>query len=1050
MIVMKASAGSGKTYNLTLHFISRLVLEGKNAFLKILAVTFTQDATAEMKLRILSDLYAIANDRDPQLVTNIISMVQKQGKRVEEQEVRTIVKEALFAILHNYGSFNVGTIDSFFQRVLRNLARELGKGSRFNIELNTTKVIDNAVEQLIVKSHHDKELLRWLQKFITDKIDSDKSWNIENDLKRFGTQIFNEYYQKNQKQLADVTTRDPKIFEKKIKECREIQAIFENYLKRQADKFERLCEQKGLSEAIFYRKYLPNYFKKFKNNDFDFENTKSVEGFKDSPETMVVKSTTAGDLSMVKSDVHRLFLETENYRQKNMENYISAKIYIANIYQLGIINAISKEIELQSRETNRFILQDTTMLLSAMIKDQDFSFVYEKIGAEIQNVMIDEFQDTSFLQWENFRALLSDIIASGRFSLLVGDVKQSIYRWRNSDWEILNNIEKNIDGRIEIETLNDNWRSGKNVVEFNNKVFAEVSNKIASTLFDKAKENPFTKAYSDVCQQPKRDNLKGYVRVEFIDSDGEGSSKTIFVDKAKERLWATLQQLADKGYPATDICILCRKNREIEDISQFLASKPIEGNDEYKNIISTDAFSFGSSSLVRLIVAGLHLVYNPQNGIAREAFDTLCESLQVDDKQRENYFVSNKLKTSSIYAMVLGIVKHFSLEDTRFAHQSGYMYAFVESVMAYQRDVSSNLSHFLKYWEEELSAKSVGGSSAKGIRIMTIHKSKGLEFGTVIIPFVSGKMASYSTPLKTNYVWCEGKQKPFDLPIFPVEFNKNMRRSVFKDDFEKERKMAIMDTLNVYYVAFTRAVENLFIFAPNIDKESADVPYFESLLRNCLDTKDDLSYEVGCLCDFKEQVKDKQFFNPFEYGLGKELPIHFDVREEMFGNTTFFQSNLSLKFDYGKAELSNNQFVEEGIIMHNLFSRIETVADIDSAVCRLIFDGTISAGKKDFYCDFIKNALADKRIKDWFTGEYEVLNERSILKKYHQDKVKQYRPDRIMTKGKRAIVVDYKFGTPFSEHKEQIQKYVSLLQEMGYNDVEGYLWYVKAQNIVSV
>ena len=419
MLILKASAGSGKTYNLAMQFILRLVVEGDEAFRHILAVTFTKDATAEMKLRILADLNSIANGNNQSLIDNIKR--ELPGRRsITDEQIKAVAGRALLKILHDYGNFNVGTIDSFFQRVLRNLARELGKGSRFNIDLNDIKAVAEAVREVIAQAHNDTVLLDWLESFVNDKISEEKTWNVERELRIFGLNIFNEVYQTQQHNIIRMIEENPDIFKDKITEYKKIINHFESYLKRKADDFFALSAEYGIVAETFNRKTVFNHFKKFADKSFDFESGKMVLDALEDYGNLVTKSNPERNtlLPVMERVFHPLLKETEEFRERYMARYLAAKLCLKNIFNLGLLSYISKEIDRQSRENNRFMLKDTAMVLNAMINpEHDFSFVYEKIGADVRNVMIDEFQDTSWLQWQNFKALLADIMASGRFSL---------------------------------------------------------------------------------------------------------------------------------------------------------------------------------------------------------------------------------------------------------------------------------------------------------------------------------------------------------------------------------------------------------------------------------------------------------------------------------------------------------------------------------------------------------------------------------------------------------------------------------------------------------
>lgn len=1034
MLILKASAGSGKTYNLAMQFILRLVVEGDEAFRHILAVTFTKDATAEMKLRILADLYSIANGNNQPLIDNIKR--ELPGRRsITDEQIKAVAGRALLKILHDYGNFNVGTIDSFFQRVLRNLARELGKGSRFNIDLNDIKAVAEAVREIIAQAHNDTVLLDWLESFVNDKISEEKTWNVERELKTFGLNIFNEVYQTQQHNIIRLLEENPDIFKEKIAEYKKIINYFESYLKRKADEFFALSAEYGIVAETFNRKTVFNYFKKFADKDFDFEAGKMVIDALEDYGSLVTKSNPERNtlLPVMERVFHPLLKETEEFRERYMARYLAAKLCLKNIFNLGLLSYISKEIDRQSRENNRFMLKDTAMVLNAMINPKhDFSFVYEKIGADVRNVMIDEFQDTSWLQWQNFKALLADITASGRFSLLVGDVKQSIYRWRNGDWRILNNIEDEI-RHAETRVLDTNWRSARNIVEFNNDVFGKMAQMLPEkfqSTYGSLPYNPFEKAYGDVRQHAAKTADEGFVSIGIYDRD----------DEALDMLGKTLDTLACKGYPAEKICVLCRTNKEVRQVANFLAKSEPE-DDAYKNVVSDEAFLLSSSPAVQLIVAVMQVIDNPQDKVAAYEVEFICKTLGLPSVDWRAELSDYGLK--SLYETAMTIISLSGIH--RIEGQAGYLYAFMDYLMSYQQDNSADISDFVRYWNDELSRKTVGSSSIKGIRVMTIHKSKGLEFDTVIIPFLEEDMHRTNT---SSIVWCGAKDKPFDLPVFPIEYDKRMERSVFRDDFIDETIMLLMDSLNVFYVACTRAVNNLFIFAKRASVETKKIR-IEQLLQEAVALDDD-TFTSGNLSDYNASAGSSSVpdDNPFKNPYSETVRAGFDIQNGTLDNTLFIQSNSSREFILGQ-DGETSPFVLEGNIMHSIFSAIDTADDVDSAVRNLVYKGIITDSDSRYYVSAVSEAIANPLVAEWYSGQYKTLNEQTIISKTADNRPTASRPDRVMIDGRRAIVVDYKFGQPQAAHQRQIVHYMSLLEKMGYS-VEGYLWYVKANSIERV
>ena len=1055
-LVYKASAGSGKTYNLALQYILRLILDGEKAFKQILAVTFTNDATAEMKLRILSDLYALAEDLpESKNFLNSIKNELPKDLNINDLQIRQTTKKALTSILHDYSRFNVGTIDSFFQRILKNLARELGHGSRLNIDLNQAKAIREAVKTTIEQSADNAELLAWLEEFIDEKIEQENRWRIDKDLIRFSEKIFNETFQQKQSDLMRRIKNEPDILQKSIKKCQIIRKKFLDEMGGFVEKYRKIHEENHLLGIEFYRDFINSYYDKIYNKEFREENLpKQIDVALESAENWFTKKSEFRGrlLPLVENELLPLLSDTEQFRVKNYPNYCSAQLFLQNVYSLGLLQHIANEIDAQSRENNRFMLQNTAIVLSAMINEKhDSAFIYEKIGAEIRNVMIDEFQDTSHLQWKNFSALLADIVASGEFSLLVGDVKQSIYRWRNGDWRILNNIEKELNF-AEIRHLDTNYRSCENIINFNNLVFEKSAAQLADeydNLCGTEAENPFRKAYSDVCQKSAKKDGKGFISIDFFD-------RIDYDNQAFNAVIEILNKLEQSDFPPDEICILCRTNRQVQEISAFLESKqqefPILKEKNYLDIISNEAFLLSSSLVLQTLIAALRVIDAPQNPVSYAELCFLWQKTANSSQKEElsnvnfnnvyNFFPIDlrkenlsKLKLLPLYELIMKLLQMF--DNLLLTKQSAYIFAFLDSVLSYLSDKSSDIGDFVKFWNEELQNRSVNSnSSMKGVRVTTIHKAKGLEFGSVILPFCYGEMSESSRGVKKNIVWCNQNVPPFDLPIMPIEYNKMMKNSLFLKDFIDETVMLWMDNINVNYVAFTRAVKNLFICSRRPPK-SGEIVRFEKLLQNSLGLENDvLHWETGEIVSEISDKKGENSINPLKNQGIEQQKNNFFPTKDALKKLVFVQSNSSREFLFGE-DGEKSPYIITGNIMHALFSKIFTENDIENAVNTLVFDGIIAQNESQKYIDEVKSAITESDATDWFSDKYKYFNEKEILSKSGT-----HRPDRVMVSDNEVIVVDYKFGKPNAQHEKQLIEYITLLKSIGYKNVCGYLWYV--------
>ncbi|MDR0872502.1 MAG: UvrD-helicase domain-containing protein [Prevotellaceae bacterium] len=1011
--IYRASAGSGKTYTIALQYIAQL-LRG-TAHRHILAVTFTKDATEEMKARILTELYGLANRLD----NGFLQSLQRELPAMSEDDISRKAAAALTNILHDYSRFHVTTIDSFFQQVVRNLAKELGVGSQFNIELDTEIPIKDAVKAVLQEASENADTLQRITAFVEHKLE-DGRWSIEKDLLQFGQNIFKESFQEQEKRLREQLHENPNKIKETIAECKKIKKIFENAMAQYAG---------GFSENNFDFHYsakgIPGYFKKIRNKKYEEPN-------------IYVNAVLSGDKGK-DGDLHFLPLlqETENYRNKNIQKYNSACLLLKYVHQLELIEKISEKIDEQNAEQNRFMLAKTAQLLSEMVGESDASFVYEKIGAEIRHVVIDEFQDTSTLQWQNFQALISEMIAGRRFGMLVGDVKQSIYRWRNGNWRILNDIENTLGEQADYRTLDTNYRSEKAVVDFNNHLFKNAVTGLSGSL---------KKAYESVEQKSIDKSNAGYVSVDFVDKDEERDYNEVAIDTIAEKV----QKLLENGVSVSDICILCRKNQQIRDIAAELP-KRIK-----VKIISEEAYQLGSSHALRIITAALRSIAEPENLVPKAELSFL---LNQNDFQ---FSIHNS--QLPLYDLIQEIVRQFKLN---IGGESAFLYAFMDKTADYLSRNTADIRAFLEYWDTRLCNESVPlptgkDSNRDGILAMSIHKSKGLQFHTVIVPFADWDMAPKSSLYKQNLLWCGSTSltnpvversrnaltnpvversrnaltSPFDLSLLPIEYNEQMENSLFKPAFDSETEMLEMDSLNVLYVALTRAEKNLMLIAKTPAKKS-ETPKIQNILENVLKG----NMESGTIVKSEDKKEDKTE-NVFKNTDARQEEITFNpiLTEVKYKQTT--QAQRFVKGEEGWED--RNEYVKEGNVIHRLFEYVKMPADVENAVSSLIEKGVINLSDKEKYAEKIKKHIIQK--PEWFSENYKVINECIILTADGT-----FRCDRVMLDEQdKAIVVDYKTGAVQNTHKKQVQEYMQLLQKMGFSQTEGYIWYLNENKIIEV
>ncbi len=1082
LTVYKASAGSGKTFTLAIEYI-KLLMSDPLSFKKILAVTFTNKATEEMKIRILSQLYGIWKGL-PDSESYVVEITEKLG--IGRQDASKRAGIALNFLLHNYNYFRVETIDSFFQSILRNLARELDLTANLRIDLNDVEVEEKAVDRMIESLDSQSVVLKWIISYIMSTIDEDKSWNVIGQIKSFGNTIFKDFYKTVSKRL-DEKLSEKGFFDRYTKQLRDIRENAKSTMAGYADDFQRIVEQAGLSTKSFSggsRSVIKTYFTRLKTGDLSYSvNTnETIAGFYEAPENWATKSSPDNFtiIRIVESDLMELLHRAEDDRKKYLPLYQSADLTLRHLSKLRLLNSIEEKVRELNNEENRFLLSDTPHLLHSLIKDNDTPFIFEKTGSNLDHIMIDEFQDTSRIQWMNFKVLLKECMSRNYGNndntvknLIVGDVKQSIYRWRAGDWRLLNGINTefdNPDEEIEIRNLDRNFRSERNIVNFNNSFFSlAVEKEYENELKVNGEEasNEIKTAYSDVVQKvPGNKESKGLVEIDLYSADNY--QETVLMEIAN-----IVEKLKYNKIPENKIAMLLRGNKQISDVANyFMEFKP-----EIK-VVSDEAFKLGSSLAVNIIIMALRLLQHPDDILTKASLAKTYQrklltndlsdnqlftetpdnnSLRLDGLLPESFITrTEELVRKPLLDIVEEIYSSFKLEKIK--DQSAYICKFYDCVTEFTQENVGSIELFLKAWEESICNKNVQSDDVNGIRLLTIHKSKGLEFENVIIPFCDWQLESR----QKNMLWCQPKVEPFnELPLAPIDYSNKMIDTIYADDYRNEHIQNTVDNMNLLYVAFTRASKNLFVIGKSgngkggtlrSDIMSACLPDLAGKLKGAkieFHADGGLHFEYGTLY-VDEGKKVKSTKNVFMLPAAQK-----DVKITSYNSPIEFrQTNNSKAFiSDNEAENEKASYIKMGNILHNLFSQIHTLADIDGVLKELenrgvLYDDNITVEKLK---NTITRSFSDERVVGWFDSHWRVFNECNILM-YDEaaGKVIERRPDRVIMDDNEMIVIDFKFGKPRDEYHAQVRQYMNLLKSMGYRNISGYLWFVYSRKIEKV
>ena len=1059
LLVYKASAGSGKTFTLAVEYIKRLVANPR-AYQQTLAVTFTNKATAEMKERILQQLKGIwqsAPASQPYL-DNIRKGLEEMGIGLAEAEIRQRCGTALLNMLHDYSRFRVETIDSFFQSVMRNMARELELSPNLNIELDNALVLSDAVDSMIEKLTPASPVLSWLLDYINERIADDKRWNVANELKLFGKNIFDEGYMERGGRLR-LKLEHPEAVRLYRDVLREKAEAANKQIKQYATQFEELLKNNALAPEDLKNgsRGIGSYFRKLKNgktSDKEILN-ETLRTCLEEPENWASKNSSrrTAIIQLAQNALIPLLQDAENNRKRLNRIINSCRLSLQHLDKLQLLNHIDQEVRLLNQQHNRFLLSDTNALLHRLMGDGDSSFVFEKLGASIRSVMIDEFQDTSRMQWDNFRLLLLEGLSQGADSLIVGDVKQSIYRWRNGDWRILNDLGKEkLQGYfpVRVKSLKTNRRSETNIIRFNNRFFTAAVDFLNGRHFQELHEEclPLKNAYADVVQQSPKNEARGYVKASFLSPDKTHS----YPDLTLNALGEEIQQLLAQGVRPNDIAILVRKNKNIVPIATYL-EKELQ-----LPVVSDEAFRLDASLALCMLTDALRCLTKPEESIARAAlilnyqeisgnpmnWDNLLNSLPPDNLLPPAFTAhADHLRVMPLYELLEELYACFGMN--RIAGQEAYVCFFFDAVSQYLQDNPSDIDSFIRYWDETLCNKTIPGGEPDGLRILSIHKSKGLEFHTVLLPFCDWKLENETT---RQLVWCVPPEQPYNqLDLVPVNYSSNMAESVYRQDYLRERMQLWVDNLNLLYVAFTRAGSNLILWSRSEQKNtiaellSGTLPQIAMAGEGRWD-EETATYESGGLMASAPLVAEQQ---------KTATSVHI---QGMRHSLAFRQSNRSTDFIAGTDEegSSPNRFIDRGRLLHNLFAAIETETDIDTAIDRLVFEGIIAhPDTEENIRRLTHKALSDPQVKDWYSGSWHIFNECDIIW-MENGKLCNRRPDRVMMRNKELVVVDFKFGKPHKSYSAQVKEYMRLLADMGYASyqISGYLWYVDQGSIQKV
>jgi ATP-dependent helicase/nuclease subunit A len=1024
-----------------------------------------------MKDRILYYLDAFANEKPNDLADEL-----KVELSLDDQTFLQRCQETQAAILHGYSQFSISTIDAFFQKVIRSFTRESGLVGDYRLEVEQDTVLEEVVDNLIDELGNDKELTDWVVEFAKENLENERAWDVRYSLIEFAKEIFREEFKAIEEEVSETTSE--KQFFRKLKET--LWKTKTNFIREISspanEALDIIRANQWTAEDFSFGKNsgLLNFFR-LAASERNLGKLKIPEGTRIRnyfiyPEKWPNKASrhSAGIRQIAEQKLVPLLRSILATYDEGYKKAFSAEIALKNLYVFGLTSDISRKLREYKDDNNLMLLADAPKFLQGVIQDSDTPFIYEKVGSFYKNYLIDEFQDTSGMQWKNFQPLILNSLDQGSNSLVVGDVKQAIYRWRGGDLNLLQEHIVPVIGaaRTNIHGLDTNYRSSREVVGFNNLFFKGAAEIISMTTG----QETASLAFHDIAQKSSREE-KGFVSIQLIreerqtnENSGAGepaeSPARDWKQLALEQIPGFLEKLQLRGVPLRQIAILVRKNDEGQRIATHLLQYQNSENarpDCRYDVVSNESLRIDGAASVNLLLGAMQYLLNPDDSIARaqlgyeyarihepgrilsDVFTVANQSIYENNLPPS--FTKEKvfLRKLSLIELTETLIRIFELGLMK--GELVYLQAFQDLVLDFCNRERNDLAAFLDWWDDNRHKKSITISGqVEAVQILTIHKSKGLQFPYVIIPFCSWSLDhdSWQAP----NLWVRSDEAPLDdAGYLPVRYGRNLEETFFSEYYTEERTRTFLDNLNLLYVAFTRAANGLIVTAPAPEikgvKESVAGLLYQTIQQNL---------ELKTRWNDSDMVWDSgEWELPPPGDEQQQEGIELDeYRVSPWQKKLVIKQHASDYFDPGAS--GKREKINYGIQMHSILSRINHPAEVSHVILKLEREGFIAAAESSSILKELDELLAIPQVAAWFAPGWTVKTEIPIIIPGGE----QSRIDRLLINDEVAVVIDFKTGVPGKTDATQVRQYMEILRKMNYADVKGYLLYLREKSVVEV